>query len=270
MIIDFHTHCFHDKLADKALAVLERNCGCSAAIGPRVSDLEAAIDHSPVDLAVVMNIATNVAQTTHVNDFAISLLANPKLIPFGSVHPADEDFMKQLERLKNCGIKGIKFHPHYQGIYINDPRMIKQIRAALDMGFLITLHCGIDVGLCDPNYATPKDTADMLDAVGDVGDGAIILAHMGGYREFDDVEKYLVGRDVYFDTAYVYEEHPDCINDEQAVRIVRNHGVERILFATDSPWVDMTSYVNHIKNWDFSDTELQQILGINAQRLLKI
>ena len=32
----------------------------------------------------------------------------------------------------------------------------------------------------------------------------LILAHMGGFRRWDEVEEYLVGEDVWFDTAVVF------------------------------------------------------------------
>ena len=71
MIIDFHTHCFPDALAEKALGKL-------SAIGnlPTHSDGTAAgtlakMDACGIDRAVVLNIATNDRQTANVNRFAI-------------------------------------------------------------------------------------------------------------------------------------------------------------------------------------------------------
>lgn len=264
MVIDFHTHCFHDKIAENALSVLQHNAQRESAIGPKLKDLFASMKAGNVEKAVVLNIATNLKQTKNVNDFAISLLQYPNLIPFGSVHPADENFMTELQRLKAHGIKGIKFHPHYQQTYICDPNYIKIVKVAKEMGFLISFHAGVDIGLRAVNYATPKDTETMLNAVADTPGGAIILAHMGGYEEFDEVEQRLLGRDVYLDTSFVFE----AISETQLVRMIRAHGVERILFGTDSPWVQMQDYVARIQALPLSEGEKQQILYENAERLL--
>ena len=52
------------------------------------------------------------------------------------------------------------------------------------------------------------------------------------------------------------------------MRIIRNHGVNRILFATDSPWDGQKESLDAIRSLDFSEQELSLILGQNAAQLL--
>ena len=66
------------------------------------------------------------------------------------------------------------------------------------------------------------------------------------------------------DTSFVFE----AISETQLVRMIRAHGVERILFGTDSPWVQMQDYVARIQALPLSEGEKQQILYENAERLL--
>ena len=66
-----------------------------------------------------------------------------------------------------------------------------------------------------------------------------MLAHMGGNEMWDDVERYLVGQNVYFDTGVILNTMPQ----EQFLRIVHMHGADRILFGTDSPWADQKNFV---------------------------
>lgn len=63
---------------------------------------------------------------------------------------------------------------------------------------------------------------------------------MGGWKLWDDVEKYLVGTPIYFDTAFTL----NFITDEQLLRIIKNHGSEKILHATDSPWESKVEWQN--------------------------
>ena len=56
-----------------------------------------------------------------------------------------------------------------------------------------------------------RDVSTLVDVMtsltySDVKPEKLVLAHMGGLNFWDDVEKYLVGENVYFDTAYVADE----------------------------------------------------------------
>jgi len=42
----------------------------------------------------------------------------------------------------------------------------------------------------------------MLKVVKAFRGGRIILAHLGGFRYWDDVEKHLIGEDIWLDTSY--------------------------------------------------------------------
>ena len=64
-----------------------------------------------------------------------------------------------------------------------------------------------------------------------------------------DVERCIVGKKVYLDTAVVF----GAIDDGQFVRICRNHGTDRILFATDSPWSGQTESIEYM-NGTSTDT----------------
>ncbi|MDY3831328.1 MAG: amidohydrolase family protein, partial [Candidatus Ventricola sp.] len=60
------------------------------------------------------------------------------------------------------------------------------------------------------------------------------------------------------------------IEDEAFVRLVRRHGVEHVLFGTDSPWADQHAYVRKIQSLPLTDAEKTRILWQNAAGLLHI
>ena len=57
------------------------------------------------------------------------------------------------------------------------------------------------------------------------------------------MEERLVGRNVYFDTGVILDRMPQ----EQFLRMVREHGADRIVFGTDSPWQDQKKFVEILK-----------------------
>ena len=96
--------------------------------------------------------------------------------------------------------------------------------------------------------------------------GIIVAAHLGGHQEWDDVERHLVGTNIYLDTSMGFEYYPR----EVFLRIARNHGVDKILFGSDSPWSDAKTEIEHLRAMPLSDGEKELILSGNARRLLAI
>ncbi len=74
-----------------------------------------------------------------------------------------------------------------------------------------------------------------------------------------------MGGKVYLDTAFIHR----YINREQFYRIVKQHGSDRILFATDSPWSDQKEAVEWLRDCKLSEYDKRAIFSENAKRLLK-
>jgi len=158
-------------------------------------------------------------------------------------------------------ITNLSVHPDYQNTYFNDIRYKRIIGYATELDMIVVVHGGMDPLSPENIHNTPKMSAEVLD---DVKPTKLVLAHMGGHAMFDDVERYLVGREVYFDTAVIL----DTIDKEQFMRITRNHGADKILFGSDSPWADQSQYVELLKNLPLSEVERNAIFHENAEKLL--
>ena len=81
---------------------------------------------------------------------------------------------------------------------------------------------------------------------------------------WDDVERYLVGTPVLLDTAFISR----FISKEQVERIIKNHGSEKILFGSDSPWESPVMTKEFIDSLSVSDEENENIFCKNALRIL--
>ncbi len=262
MIIDFHTHCFPDAIAAKAMEILKNRSGIFHPYqNGTVSDLTKLQRRAGVDYSLIQNIATNPHQQKKVNDFAISLLGNPCVIPFGSVHPDSEDAVEELYRLKEAGIKGIKLHPDYQEFYCDEERMIPLYEKIAELGFITLFHCGIDMGYPSPVHCDAERLSSILPAF---GGAPVVAAHLGGLCDKENTLKYLAGKDIYLDTAYTYAAQPPASVKE----IISAHGAGRILLASDSPWNDPADCIALVKLLGFSEEDEKKILGENARRLL--
>ena len=269
MVIDFHTHVFPDKIAEKAMANLEQNiidiqgksyppCGKGT-----LDSIVEIMRRDGVDISVVLPIAATVTQSASINRFAREINGRDGIISFGSLHPNQEDWEEVLEEIKESGLKGIKLHPEYQKTYVNSPEVIRILKKAEELGLYTVFHSGRDIGMPEPVHCKPEY---LREALGHVSGERIIAAHLGGWRSWDEVEKYLVGTPIMFDTCYV----KGFISPEQFKRIVRNHGSEKILFGSDMPWQAPSESIEFLNSIDLSQDELDNIYYKNAARILNL
>lgn len=260
MIIDAHTHLFPAKIAEKALDTLAARVDMVPTYRGSVPAFLDFLKAEGVDKAVVLSIATNPKQMGHVNDFAISLLDVPEIIPFGSIHPDSPDWEAELERLCQAGVKGIKLHPDEQLFYVEEERMVPIYKKIFSLGMALTFHAGYDIGLKYPIHCTPKGVAKRMD----IFEGQpVIFAHMGGYDLWEDVKKYMAGHAIYMDTSFSVDQMPPQL----ATELIQQHGAHRVLFGTDAPWGRGSVVKKHLEMLPITDEERKKILGENAIRL---
>lgn len=262
MIIDFHTHMFPDFLAESTISLLSKNAGIKPYTDGTLNDTIKKMDDAGIDIIVVCNIATNPKQMHNVNSFAIEQNKNERLVAFGSIHP-DSDYISELDRLSENGIKGIKLHPEYQNFYIDDKKMQKVYEDILKRGFVLIFHAGVDYGFDAPFHATPERTNNVLKMF----EGEkVVLAHMGGFDMWEDNMKYLIGKDIYIDTSCAH-----AFTDKNTILGILNaHKKDKILFATDTPWNDMKSEIKATYDLGLDSEFTDMILYKNAKKLLEI
>lgn len=262
MLIDFHTHAFPDPVAGKALKKLSfAGAGLTPCADGTIDALVRSLE--AVDaIGVLLPIATNPHKLRGINDWAYSHASN-RVIPFGSIHPDAPDAFEELERIASLGMRGIKFHPEYQGFSVDEPRMLPIYKKIGSLGLICVFHTGWDVAYMPPARCSPEALASVLDAF----DGApVVAAHFGGLMMWDSVLKSLAGREVYLDTAYSH----GLLVKPLAEKIVEKHGADKILFGSDSPWSDIGKERDTIATLSLSPSEREAIFSGNAARLLNL
>jgi len=223
-----------------------------------------------VNISVILPVITKPEQFASMNAYARKITPDTfdkntygQILSFGAVHPYSLDYKAQLREVKEMGLKGIKIHPDYLGIMIDDPKMMRLIDEASSLGLIMSVHAGIDVGLPDKVHCPPERSRKVIDAV---RPEKFILAHTGGWKQWDQAEALLVGENVYLDVSV----SGDFMPEEQMKRIIENHGADKILFATDSPWGGQKQGIEYVKSLKLDKESEEKILWKNAADLLGI
>ena len=280
MIIDFHTHTFPAAIERAAVGKLEQAAGIHSWLPATNEELISSMEKANVDYSVILPVVTGPKQTATINDSAVRLnekFGGQGLISFGGIHPADENYRETLSWIASHGLKGIKLHPVYQRVAFDDIACMRIVDYAGELGLIVSVHGGIDIGV-PGDQCSPERFARVIDTV---HPEKLVLAHLGGWNQFDLVEELLVGKDVWLDTSFAIgrpyrdvlvpgTELPDLCDEERFVRMVRNHGAERFLFGTDSPWSSQSAEIEKIRQMGLSEAEKSMILGENAAKLLNL
>lgn len=279
MIVDFHTHTFPDKIAEAALTKMRAASHTVTFTDGTVSGLLSSMKEAGIAWSVVLPVATNPQKVTSINDLSASLTGRNGLIYFACIHPDMEDAVSEVRRIAALGLKGIKLHPVYQGTDIDDPRYLRILDAAGECDLVVVTHSGDDIGFPGQVRCSPEMTRSALKQVGRV---KLVLAHMGGWRNWDRVADALADTSVCLDTAFslgtltqseprFYSEKEEALLDPEAFcSLVRAFGAHRILFGTDSPWSSQRGDVERIRALPLLEEEKEQILWRNAKELLKL
>lgn len=266
MIIDFHTHIFPPAIATGAVQTLKKNILKYSGFVPvaytdaTAEGLRASMQVCGIDLSVTLPIATKPTQTESINAFARAV-SGGGILSFATLHPENDDVEGILERLAEQGFRGIKLHPEFQCFEVDSAPSVRIVKKAEALGLYTVFHAGDDLGMPKPVHCTPKGLSHLLS---EVSGRYLVAAHMGGFRMWEDVERYLVGSEIYFDTSFAV----GYLAPEEARRIVCKHGTEKILFGSDSPWGAQSEAIDYIKQMHLDARQEAAVLGGNAARLL--
>lgn len=282
MRIDFHTHTFPDKIASRVVHKLGQISHTKPFTDGTVSNLVSSMETAGINWSVNLPVMTTPEQVEKINSKMIDAQDEHRskgIISFGGLHPEYDNYKEELVRLKNYGIPGIKLHPAYQHLDLDDIRLMRIIDCASEQGLIILLHAGMDIGILDHNYSSVKHILTLLDTL---HPEKLVLAHMGNWDCWDDVENYLAGAPVWFDTAFSigpitqYPKDPTIpyrthnMQEDHFLRLARKHGMDKILFASDSPWQEQKDYVDLMNSFAMTKEEKEAVFYQNAAALLHL
>ncbi len=261
-VIDFHVHAFPDNLAHRAMEKLQKEDNIPAYLDGRLSSLIQSMDSAGIRGCVVCNIATRHKQFDPILSWCRDI-ASDRVIPFPSVHPQDSHWEERIDRIAEEGFRGLKFHPYYQDFVIDERRLLPIYRRIAMNNLIVVMHTGFDIAFPRDRIADPKRVIQVLNEVPDL---KLVTTHLGAWDDWEEVDRYLIGKEIYMEISFSLE----VLDKAIAEGIISRHPEEYILFGTDSPWTDQGEALRRFRELNLAQDLKDKILFRNAERLLGI
>lgn len=260
-VIDVHTHVFFE--GDGGVEARDASPAGLLAQVRAGGDVRAG--------AIVMATSPGIEETRHKNDRLATLVAQEPglLFAVGTVHPDDgEAALAELERIEGLGFRMLKLHPNAQRLDLTSPAVDAVLAKAAALHLPVLLDYSGAFGAADIGPYV------MLAAKHP--DAKLILAHMGGTRFHDALllaalRQYAWYRNnIWVDlsaTAHLYARSP---YREQLVWVIRQIGVDRVLFGSDFPFATTTAEARgDVEALGLTADEERRIFYDNAAELLE-
>jgi len=230
------------------------------ALDGRISSLLASMDAAGIGQSVVLSIATRPQQFEPILAWSREV-ADGRLVPMLSVHPADRGAAAKIRAAADEGFPGFKLHPYYQD-YDLDDRSMDSIYAALqETGLICISHTGFDTAFPLVRRADPPRIVRVLDRFPRL---KLVATHLGAWKDWELVTRHLAGADLWIDTSYSLDFMPRAA----ARDLILSFPADRVVFGTDSPWADQARSVAAIRELDLGVEREAAILSGNAEKLL--
>lgn len=257
MIIDFHAHIYPDKIAAKASKSIGDFYNSPMAHHGYLEELLESGLKNGISKFVVHSAATKPMQVEPVNNFIIEQKTeHPELIGFGTIHPDYSSFTSELERITNAGLKGIKLHPDFQKFQADCAKMDSIYEEIESKNLIVLFHAG-DYRF---DFSSPARIKNVIKKHPSL---KVVAAHFGGYTEWQEA-KILLGENVWFDTSSSLWK----LSPEEALAMIKKHGVEKFLFGSDFPMWDYEGELERFDRLKLSSSDKDLILYRNALSLL--
>lgn len=256
-IADCHCHIYPSKIAAKA----------SDAVGvfyelpmyAKVGDADTLVANGSqigVERYLVCSVATTLPQVDSIGRFIqAECAAHPEFIGLGAWHEDVEDVDALLDTVAERGLLGIKIHPDFQKVSLDDPRMLKLFAAIAERGMRIMIHMG------DPRYefSAPAKLARVLERYDTL---KVDAAHFGGWGEWDNAVPALAGSPAYYDLSSSL----GFLEPEDTLALIDAYGADKIMFGVDFPMWNHVAEFSRVLALGLDDATLQDIFYNNFAR----
>lgn len=198
---------------------------------------------------------------------------NSRLIGFASVDPHSPKAPQDLEQaVLKLGLKGLKLDPSLQQFSLNSKELAYPVYEACSaLNIPVVIHCGLNWSpLAMTSDAHPMD---MEKPAHDFPKVNFIITHLGWPWVNEAASLAMKYNNVFLDTSVVYSGTPtECINQvirtTLGKRLFERNLIDKTLFGSNYPRVDMRRTMRGILSLKFSEACQTRLLDKNAKRLL--
>lgn len=177
-----------------------------------------------------------------------------RLIPYLAVNPWDVDHaVAELERRVAAGYRGLKLHPTIHGYHLSNLQLVGPLMEIIrDAGLVLIAHGASDL------HNSPLEFARLAQAFPEV---PMLIAHSGTFWSHGQaIEVARENANIYLETARIpvheVRESVDAL------------GAEKVIWGTDSPYVDYSFEFSKMERAAKTEEEVALIRGGNMARLL--
>lgn len=205
---------------------------------------------------VVCSVATKMEQVESIDTYLASeCKLHPEFVGLGAYYPGYEDVEKLLDQTAQLGLSGIKIHPDFQKVNIDDPMMFPLYRELEKRKMPLLMHMGDD----RYDFSAPRRLANVLEKF----PGLVVdAAHLGGWLAWDEAYKLLKDTPAYFDLSSSLA----FMSVERAREIFYGYGTDRIMFGVDFPMWNHQAELARTFALGLTDDELRDVLYNNFAR----
>jgi predicted TIM-barrel fold metal-dependent hydrolase len=217
----------------------------------------------------------------------------PRLHPFICISDDIGDANEMVDEVvlrSRQGARGVKLHPGIFSFFPHDERYWPVYQTCQELGLPIVA----DSGPCPPSptlaafpmpviekdheppvdYGEPKHFSKVLEAFPRLN---LVLAHLGSAWWDERIELAQKYPNVFFDTSQGFSAVDmlpvtprRSLAEEDAARVLRKIGMERIMFGTDFPAVPAQPQLEQILRLPITDEEKRLLLSENAKWILHL
>ncbi|MDH5765755.1 MAG: amidohydrolase family protein [Gammaproteobacteria bacterium] len=183
----------------------------------------------------------------------------------------DPGWKQRLSDLYAAGVSAIKFHCYIQKITDQEISECVEIsKNAQSLGMMVMI---------DTSYGSfdmyQYDNLKLASAVAkQVAEVPIILLHSGGARCIEAMLLADCSQNIYLETSFSLPYYIGSSVERDLAFVYKKLGSERIVYGSDFPYINqkesINTFLDFARKWDFSDTEINNILTKSASRVLEI
>lgn len=258
-IIDAHGHIYPEKIALKATEAVGVFYDIPMVHIGTAARLKESIINAGIQKQLVCSAATSPLQVEHINDYIHEACeAEPMFFGFGTMHPGYSDYERELARVKELGLHGIKLHTDFQEFNIDDERVFSMYRAIDDANLPILFHMGDD----HRTFSEPRQLRRVKEKFPDL---TVIAAHFGGYQRWDEALEELQDLGIYFDTSSSLA----FLAPEKAAEMIETLGEDYFFYGTDFPMWDHVEELERFMKLPLHNEQREKIFYKNFEKLFK-
>ncbi|MBR5438060.1 MAG: amidohydrolase [Clostridia bacterium] len=260
-MIDCHCHVYPDKIAAKAVEGINKFYDLDMGYDGRCSTLIENGSKNGVKHYIIFSVATTPKQVQSINTYITDTAKNSGglMTGLGSLHPDSENIEADYRHIKELGLRGVKLHPDFQKVAVDDPRCEK-IYELCQGDLPLLLHTG------DYRYdfSNPDRVLPILEKYPDM---TVIGAHFGGWSVWDEAMSKLSS----YPNFYV-----DCssslyaLTPEKAKELIEAYGEDKILFGVDYPMWSYEDELARLDKIDLSETQKEKLFYKNALKVFNL